>query len=160
MAKAQYTLVALCFTLGIGLIVLGTTSHADGAVWGMALHTRLTKMVGLLMIVGSLGIFFATFGSVLLRTRYGPERRLGCDGHRTLEQAAQLQATSPRQTSNSEAKCDASQPLVSLARTSTEARLLLAIERKKEADHHTTAMDTNHKTPQAKRRSREGDKHE
>ncbi len=160
MAKAQYTLVAVCFTLGIGLIVLATTSHADMAVWGMALHNRLTKMVGLLMILGSLAIVFARYVSVLPLTRHGFERRLECDHHHTLEERARPHATSARRPSNREAKCDASQPLVSLARTSTEARLLLAIERKKHADPHTAATDTNHKTPQAKRRSGEGDKQE
>ncbi len=132
MTKAQYTVVALCLTFGIGLIVLGTTHPAGVIVWDLPLQARVVKVIGLLTILASLVGFFALYGASLPPTRYEVERRTGRDEHEATEEAIRpYAANGTAQTSHHGIDHGASQPVVSLTRTSTKARLFLASERKK-----------------------------
>ena len=146
MTKAQSTLAAFLFILGLGLIILGTTSHAEATMWGLSLHVRLAKAVGLITILGSLVTLLVWYRSSLLPTRHKLKGRMERANLHATEAATRPHATRADEQYGQRAKLDASRPLVSLARTSTEARLLLALEKKKNSDHGPPSSDENNKT--------------
>jgi hypothetical protein len=151
MTKAQSTLAAFLFILGLGFIILGTTSHAEATMWSLSLPIWLAKAVGLITILGSLITFLALYGSSLPPTRRKLEGRTERANLYATKAATQPHVTRTEEPYRRRAKPDAPRSLVSLARTSTEARMLLAIEKKKKPTHHPSSSDGNNKTAHVER---------
>lgn len=143
MTKLQYAFVVLLFAIGVRLIILGTTHNAVVMGWGIFLHIWLVKAIGLTLILSSLGIFLVKYNVSLLPLHHGLKEHSQCTSHRATELTRRPFATRTGEKYVSREEYDASRPLVSLARTSREARLFLAVEKKRLNRHPTVTVDTN-----------------
>ena len=75
MTMTQRLGISAFSAISISLIVLGTTSNVEIVLWGISLHIRLAKAIGLMMLLGSIITALVMYGSALAPTRSELERR-------------------------------------------------------------------------------------
>jgi hypothetical protein len=77
------------------LIIRGTTGNSEIILWGLPLHIRLAKAIGLIVLLGSISTALVMYGGSLPPTRSELERREGRanDGSGQETQRAQEKGT-------------------------------------------------------------------
>jgi hypothetical protein len=61
--KLSYVIPALLFGLGLGLLILGTSSTTDVTLFGLTFHPRIGKGLGIIVMIFSAITFLALFGN-------------------------------------------------------------------------------------------------
>ncbi|MGH7964488.1 MAG: hypothetical protein ACRERD_22195 [Candidatus Binatia bacterium] len=69
--KALYFMAAMAFALGLGLLLFGMSGSAEVTLFGMTLHPRPAKGVGIIAMIFSAIMFVAVFGSSQLSSSSG-----------------------------------------------------------------------------------------
>lgn len=75
MTMKQSLGILMFFSASLSLLVLGTMSNGEIALWGIPLHMRLAKAIGLIMLLGSIIAALMMYGSSLTPTRSELEKR-------------------------------------------------------------------------------------
>jgi hypothetical protein len=86
MTMKQSLGISAFFAVSISLIVLGTTSNIETVLWGIPLHIRLAKAIGLIMLLGSIIAALVMYGSSLTPTRSELERRAERTNHESRQE--------------------------------------------------------------------------
>jgi len=63
--KIPYLITTLAFALGLGFLILGTSSSDEVTLLGVTFHPHIAKSVGLITMLLSTITFLALFGSLL-----------------------------------------------------------------------------------------------
>ena len=61
--KVAYLITALVFALGIGLVVFGTSGSEEVTLFGLTFHPRIGKGLGIIVLILSIVVFLAAWGS-------------------------------------------------------------------------------------------------
>jgi hypothetical protein len=132
MTTKRYLILFFIFALGLSLLVFGTAKDTETTLLGLTIHARVARGIGLITVLVGIVTALVMYGDSLPLTNTERTQQAARAARNSLPQTREEQASNGEKPKIQRPKQRPHSLNVTWGRTSTNSKVLVALEKKKQ----------------------------